>query len=1179
MKLSELYKRNVEEALNPAVSVSDYNPETVKIEIEEYVFTDDIVNGLYDILRNIRSRSTSHNGIWINGYYGSGKSHFLKYLNFCISKEFGPRAQERLLEAVEEFDPLTHPSSNSRVEISEMRDIIQWLKTATVDNILFNIGDKIGDKVSEKTTFTKALWEEFNKHRGFSGFNVALAQYLEKPLAEKGKFEEFKARMMEEEGHDWMVKGNELVNTEIDMVLDLAKEVVPSLSTDIIRERIANNDINLSVESFTSELKAYIDGKDDNYRLLFFIDEVSQFIGDRQELLLQLQQICTRLQEDCKGKVWVGCTAQVDLSEIIDGCAISQASDDYGKIMGRFETRATLKGNQTEYITQKRILAKKAMAEVKLGEMYTAKSTALSTQFQLPSQYHAYNNQKEFIDYYPFVPYQFPLIMRVFDSFVNLAFVDKEVKGNERSVLKITHSAARQTADYEVGKFISFDEFFRSMFQGGLKPAGTRAIRNAEDAVKQYDDKDFASKVVNVMFMICNMSEQDRVQFPANLDNIVTLLMTDVDENKFVLRGKVEKVLGYLRDNNVIKLNIGKDDAPDYYSFYSEDEVKAANQIKSIKPDNTVMAEEFRKIATDYLHPSNKFSFNGTSFSLCLSILQRNYLTTSNPDITVELTLETPFKNKEQYAWKNSEKKLSFYIFQDYDKELHEDFYWYCQVRQFLTTQPDSQERQRTMSQFREMAADRLRERIVPAFKTLLDTCPVIAGHQILPDGDLTGLKGADRYNAAVNALLEQIYVYHKMVSGSEFPKNAEQLRQKITRPIQPDEYTILPLLPAEQEVENHLAQNGHELVVTDIIRFFQQDPYGWNEYATTYVLNELVRRHMRAFTYGGNHITDSKVVADRILKESGKFVVTEGKEIPQQLINEFVSSWKTIFGIVNDNLPVDGNEIFNFCRNDAASKLNQAITKFPTDAGELTAAKADSLAAILNAAVAMFEDWKSEREPQNFFHKIIDAKEEGAKMFDRCKEVFAFKEGQQFKRFKDIISFYEMNKDAFSLLPEESREKAAALAKILSDDDLLDNLPKYVNLSKELRFDLETFIDSLKDRIRIAADDCFAKLEEFCRQKSIPLDKMPSKERELDRRCTLSNPYVLIKNENFNDYLQQQIAYLSQFAPKSKKTVTLSLKTQSKTLTNEQEVNNYLQQLKAQLMQHINNDEDVIVL
>lgn len=49
-------------------------------------------------------------------------------------------ALERLLEAVKLRDPLQIPESKSEVEISDMRDLTIWLKDATVDTILFNIG-------------------------------------------------------------------------------------------------------------------------------------------------------------------------------------------------------------------------------------------------------------------------------------------------------------------------------------------------------------------------------------------------------------------------------------------------------------------------------------------------------------------------------------------------------------------------------------------------------------------------------------------------------------------------------------------------------------------------------------------------------------------------------------------------------------------------------------------------------------------------------------------------------------------------------------------------------------------------------------------------------------------------------------------------------------------------------
>ena len=85
MKQAQLYKHDISRPLNPAVSVTDDSASTVKVEIEEYVFTDEILNGLYHILNAVRTRQVSHTGIWINGYYGSGKSHFLKYLNFCLT--------------------------------------------------------------------------------------------------------------------------------------------------------------------------------------------------------------------------------------------------------------------------------------------------------------------------------------------------------------------------------------------------------------------------------------------------------------------------------------------------------------------------------------------------------------------------------------------------------------------------------------------------------------------------------------------------------------------------------------------------------------------------------------------------------------------------------------------------------------------------------------------------------------------------------------------------------------------------------------------------------------------------------------------------------------------------------------------------------------------------------------
>ena len=87
MILKDLYSKPIERPVNPAVSATKFDPETEKIEIDEYVFTDEIINGLFRILDAIKNNKPyDHVGIWIDGYYGSGKSHFLKYASYCLSQ-------------------------------------------------------------------------------------------------------------------------------------------------------------------------------------------------------------------------------------------------------------------------------------------------------------------------------------------------------------------------------------------------------------------------------------------------------------------------------------------------------------------------------------------------------------------------------------------------------------------------------------------------------------------------------------------------------------------------------------------------------------------------------------------------------------------------------------------------------------------------------------------------------------------------------------------------------------------------------------------------------------------------------------------------------------------------------------------------------------------------------------
>ena len=144
------------------------------------------------------------------------------------------------------------------------------------------------------------------------------------------------------------------------------------------------------------------------------------------------------------------------------------------------------------------------------------------------------------------------------------------------------------------------------MFEEGLQARGQKAIENAERVIKEFKDPEFGKRVVNVLFMICNLKPTDKLQFPASLQNICVLMINSLDMPILTLRDKVEAVLLYLCEKNIIQEVQSKDGQPSTYLFYSEEEMKVASLIQAQEVDNAVLADQLKEIFFKYLgNPKN----------------------------------------------------------------------------------------------------------------------------------------------------------------------------------------------------------------------------------------------------------------------------------------------------------------------------------------------------------------------------------------------------------------------------------------------------------------------------------------------------------------------------------------------------------------------------------------------
>ena len=1205
MKISELYSKKIERPFEAVVDINKFDAKVVQTEIDEYVFTEEIISGLYQILKGIQYHNVTHNGTWINGYYGSGKSHFLKYLKYCFSHEHQERALARLEQAVNDTDIMTVQKPDKFPSNSDIRDTIEWLKKTEMADIAFNFGDEDNKNEEENKSFVHVFWRMFHKFRGYNRESLAIGHYLEKVIDEAGQLDNFKNRLGEL-NIDWDDALSSYLS-DPDTIFDVAKQFVPTLNVEAIRNRIDNNDLDASVSNFCDVISKFVKNKGENYRLLFFADEASQYIDGRKNVLLQLQQLSATLETKCGDKVWIICTAQQGLEEVVEGCHIDKKSDEFGNIIDRFPVRVPLEEVNSTYITQKRFLEKDGNGVIALDDLYVTNKTAIEGQFSLPVGYATYTSKESFQSYYPFVPYQFELIKKVLKAFRSLEYVETTVKDSERSILRIAYNAANKTAGEELGSVIPFDMLLTAL--GVLAHNGNVAIQMPREVAKQYSDPVFANRVVNALFMLCHMTENDKNQLPANIETLTTLLITNIDENIKSLRDKVADVIKFFGDNNILKKERPEGANYDVYSFYTEEETEVATKIKtSPSGGDQAIAEMLKPIITRYLgYNSSRYTFGATNVNVGMTIFDL-FAQGGNYDLMINMKFYSDTDDVAHVALSNVPKTLIFFLAPSWkkDKELQNDINWCCRFNSYMRNEPvTSQLREKINADFK-LKAQELQAKIRAKIEKMLDSCQIISGSDNITS-TITGQKGNGRLKYALEGHFNNVYQYANLVTG--LPTTADQLQQKMLRPIQPDEYNATnPLTDAEKEVDRYLCGKTGRYSLADLINRYKIAPYGWREESTIYVVNELVRRHIRAFVYkGGSVKITPQQQANLIVRSKADFEVEEAAEVSQSLINDFIIAWKDIFNVQQVPGGNNSSQIYFDCKDSSNSMLNNAVGTYTATLAEFSQ-NGYPFTGICNKVIKLLSDWLNADGEKAFLEAVVNRHDEAKAVMDECKAVMGFLHAQK-ARYDEVRSFIASNETNFQHLDDADQPVIKRLCEIKDDETpyAQDKFPSYLKLYKEVRGKLDKAIKDAKAAIRSEYENAYNQLLSIVNGKNIPQTVLSQIDAKISSASASNDIATLIMHKDTTTFFNEQIARINAYrpatpladddeqddnnnddgndnnddtntnVPRVTKVVKL-MKPQKQILTTEDDVEQYVQLLKNQLLSHINNGEDVVI-
>ncbi|UBB90910.1 BREX system P-loop protein BrxC [Candidatus Kaistella beijingensis] len=882
MKLQSIYLKEIDRHINPAVVVGDMDSEHIKQEIEEYVFTKDIIKNLYKFLNAVVNKTEGKTGIWISGYYGSGKSHFIKYLFYCLNLDTREKAFACYKDAIsnnKELDVL------DEVTLSNVSVIESKLNKMEVEEIIFNI-DAVSESQKNNDTITRILLNQLNAKRGFNSSNITLAQLVEKHLQKIGKFEDFKNKIKADFGVEWR-DGNisNFVKLKRDLLIDTAHFFDAEIDKESLKESLKDK-TDFTIADLIHELKEYVKEKPENYRLVFLMDEVSQYIGTNTSLLLNLQTIVEEVGKALGSKVWIVCTAQQDLSNLVNNT--ENKSDGFGKIMGRFETMISLDAQDAAYIAQKRLLEKNASGSTALIDYYQDNKGGIQNQFVFDHDlYKNYHSPENFYLAYPFVPYQFRLISDVFQSFSTVGFVGEGVRNTERAILGITHFTAKEQMNQDVGYFISFDNFFNDQLSKNLTHAANSILNRGFNI--DFDDKAFANRVMKVLFMISNLDESLKINFPATVENLALLLINDIKTVKIELQQRVQKILDILVDKNIVQMSEGK------YRFLDNDGIQVANSITATTVNNGILLKYFyEQFIKRYLNPQQNINIGNRNIKINLSIDDKEESTGGEFNVKFVLYDGTDLHQKAMNI-PSSELNVNIAEWFNQNPDFKKDFLTYARTTKYLEDNRGNAtgERVKTIEEFGVNNIKLLRE-LQTRFEKLFAQTSYTSQNQVIEGNRISTSNPANRFQEMLQNHVKSVYKNHDW--SNQFANTNDDLKNAIAKSlVMPETDNSLNL--AEQEVNNRITNSGNAINLSELVKQFEKAPYGWKDLATLHIVFNIVRKKHRSFYYLNDEL-ELKNFFDKAINSASRsgIEVKAVKDYNQDEVKEFRNALKDIF-------------------------------------------------------------------------------------------------------------------------------------------------------------------------------------------------------------------------------------------------------------------------------------------
>ena len=542
---------------------------TLEWELRSFVCEGEYERGLQRILDQFLSHlsQAQQPAVWVSGFFGSGKSHLM-----------------RVLEYLWRDDQL--PSGVSARGLADLPDaikaeLVELSNAAKRVGGLWSAAGTLGAGVSGsvRLAFLTIIFEAAGLPQQYAPAKLAIR------LKSENKFDQVKAAV-EGAGRDFAFELRNLyVSSALAQALieagvtygDTAAAVSTALQAQFpMADDISERDM---LDTFEEVLKLESSTNGKLPLVLVVLDEMQQYINDDNAKALEVQGLAEACSSKFGSQVLIVATGQAAL----------MANPTLQKLIDRFSVTVALPDTDVETVVRKVVLRKKPDSIPEITEALNKVSGEIDRELAgTKLEARAADKATQVADY-PLLPTRrrfWERALRAIDNAGGKA-------GALRTQLKIVHEAARSVANKPLGTVIGGDFVFRSesasMMQSGvLLKEIDELIRGLQDGTS---DGELKSRACALVFLISQLPHEGvgDTGVRATAANIADLLVEDLSADGSLLRKDVPRVLEELvEQGRVMKLG-------DEYRLQTEEGAewtKEFNQRRaSIRDDATRMSQ------------------------------------------------------------------------------------------------------------------------------------------------------------------------------------------------------------------------------------------------------------------------------------------------------------------------------------------------------------------------------------------------------------------------------------------------------------------------------------------------------------------------------------------------------------------------------------------------------------